>query len=203
MSTNNYTAILLDMNGVIIDDEHIHEAAFRQVLGEIGHTLTPEEYREHYVGRTDREGLQDHLASKGAAVAGLDTLLATKSAAYHTRAAQGIQSFAGVREFVEKAAARGLQLAVVTSANQDEAVSVLESLDIARFMGCLVSGDDIDIGKPSPEGYLKAAAILGVKPSHCVVIEDAPNGVLAAKNAGMYCVGITNTHSRTSYSTQT
>lgn len=88
----------------------------------------------------------------------------------------------------------GMKLAVVTSSVRSEATSLLEGLGITPFLGATVTAEDISEGKPSPEGYLKAAEQLGVEPSKCVVIEDAPSGVMAAKKAGMECIAVATTH---------
>jgi beta-phosphoglucomutase-like phosphatase (HAD superfamily) len=71
---------------------------------------------------------------------------------------------------------------------------IMNALDIAYLFNTVVSDSDVSRGKPDPEGFLLAAGRLGVAPDSCVVIEDAVAGVSAAKNAGMKCVAVTNTH---------
>jgi beta-phosphoglucomutase-like phosphatase (HAD superfamily) len=72
----------------------------------------------------------------------------------------------------------------------------LSELDLAGIFDCIVSGQDVSESKPSPQTYLLAAEKLGTTPSNCVVIEDSPLGVKAAKTAGMKCLAVTNTHHR-------
>lgn len=188
-----HEAILLDMNGVLVNDEHLHESAFRQVLEQQGQTLSPEEYKDYFAGRTDKEGFEAYLSAKGV-TDGLEPLMKAKSAQYQQLAGQGAEGYEGVKEFVEQAALQGLKLAVVTSSIKSEATSLLEGLGIAPFLTATVTAEDISEGKPSPEGYLKAAEQLGVEPSKCLVIEDAPSGIMAAKKAGMECIAVATTH---------
>ena len=85
-------------------------------------------------------------------------------------------------------------LAVVTSAGRDYAEQTLTGLGVRPLFSVLVTAGDVTVGKPDPQGYRAAAAGLGVAPGACVVFEDAPAGVAAAKAAGMYCVAVTTTH---------
>lgn len=84
------------------------------------------------------------------------------------------------------------QWAVVTSAGRRLATARLEYAGLPA-PPVLISADDVHHGKPDPEGYLKAAKRLGVSPSRCVVVEDAPAGILAGRNAGMTVLGLTTT----------
>ena len=73
---------------------------------------------------------------------------------------------------------------------------VLDNLSLRHYFKAIVSADDVQESKPHPETYLKAAELLKVKPSACIVFEDAPKGVEAALNAGMPAVAITNMHTK-------
>lgn len=80
---------------------------------------------------------------------------------------------------------RGVPRAVVTSTHRERALRKLDTSGIARFFGIVITGSDVVAPKPAPEGYLKAAAALGVDPARCVVFEDSAFGVRAALAAGM------------------
>ena len=77
---------------------------------------------------------------------------------------------------------------------------VLDHLDIRKYFSAIVSADDVKISKPDPETFLRAADLLNVKPSDCLVFEDAPKGVEAARRAGMNCVVLTTMHNRNEFS---
>src|SRR5687767_517013 len=106
-----------------------------------------------------------------------------------------LEPYPGVVEFIKDLATRH-PLALVTSSLPSEAKTVLRAFDITGCFQATVTADDITKGKPDPEGYLKGAAALNVDPKDCVVIEDAPSGVRAAKAAGMQCQVVTNTHTK-------
>jgi beta-phosphoglucomutase-like phosphatase (HAD superfamily) len=77
---------------------------------------------------------------------------------------------------------------------------VLDNLDLRKYFKIVVSADDVYESKPHPEVFLKAAQLLGVPPSQCIVFEDAPKGVEAAGNADMQCVVLTTMHKREEFS---
>jgi len=188
-----YKAILFDMNGVLVDDEHLQEEAFRQTLAKLNVPLSAEDYITFFIGKTDRKGFEDYLQSLHM-VHDISSLVQQKGKEYENLASGGIQGYPGVKEFVGAAVQKGLHLAVVTSSMKNEAVSVLAGLGLTDFFSAIVAADDVENGKPDPEGYLKGAAALVVDPKECIVVEDAPSGIEAARSAGMACVAVVNTH---------
>jgi len=76
---------------------------------------------------------------------------------------------------------------------------VLDQLHIRKYFRAIVSADDVDISKPHPETFLKAAALLNTDPKDCIVFEDAPKGVEAARNAGIPCIVLTTMHNRNEF----
>lgn len=189
-----YKAILFDMNGVLVDDEDLQEQAFRQTLLKIDIPLSPQDYIHFFIGKTDRKGFEDYLNTLGIAQ-DIDFLITQKGQEYEKLASNGIQSYSGVKEFIKAAVEHGLSLAVVTSSMRNEAISVLAGLDLTHYFKSVIAAEDVKNSKPDPEGYLKGAMSLSVDPQECIVIEDAPSGLNAAKAAGMFSVAILNTHS--------
>jgi beta-phosphoglucomutase len=104
-------------------------------------------------------------------------------------------AYPGVIDFIRSLAARQVSLALVTGSLHLEADLTLKTFKIHDLFGAVIAAEDITESKPSPQGYLKAAAALGVEPAMCVVIEDAPSGVQAAVAAGTRCLAVTTTHS--------
>ena len=181
------------MNGVLVDDERLQEEAFRRVLLKLEIALSPEDYIHFFIGKTDQKGFKDYLESLNV-VHDSNSLIAQKGEEYARLASGGIKGYAGVREFIEAAAEKGFHLAVVTSSMKNEAVSVLAGLGLTRYFESIIAAEDVKNGKPDPEGYSKGAAALFVDPHECIVIEDAPSGLKAAKSAGMFSVAVLNTH---------
>jgi beta-phosphoglucomutase-like phosphatase (HAD superfamily) len=83
-------------------------------------------------------------------------------------------------------------MALASSSMRPLLEAAIGKFGIGRHFSAILSGDEVQNGKPHPEIFLKAAKLLGVEPEHCVVFEDAPHGVLAAKRAGMKCIAIPN-----------
>lgn len=187
-------ALILDMNGVIIDDEPLHENAFHESLSREGFVLDPDTYKKHFAGRTDREGLVSFLPELPREKQ--DSLLQEKSNLYQQALKNSLASFPGIPELIIGAATSGLPLAVVTSAKRQEALLVLQSLGLGSYFQALVAAEDVSCGKPDPGGYLLSAQLLGKSPEECLVVEDSPAGVEAALAAGMQVVACLNTHER-------
>ena len=101
----------------------------------------------------------------------------------------------GVPALLDHFVARGCRQAVGSSAPRGNLDLLLDVTGTRRYFDAVVSGDDVSRGKPDPEVFLTAAAKLGVAPDTCLVLEDAPVGVRAAKSAGMACWAVCSHHS--------
>jgi HAD superfamily hydrolase (TIGR01509 family) len=184
------------MNGVIVDDEPLHLLAFQKVFKDRGEDLSHDDYKKYFAGKTDADGFKAYMAANRLGF-GLDDLMSEKVQAYMDLAEGELSPYPGVIEFIASLRDAGTKLALVTSSLRVEAETVLKAFEIDDSFEAVVTADDIEHGKPDPEGYLKGAAALGVEPQQCVVIEDAPSGVAAAHAAGMECVVVLNTHTQT------
>jgi beta-phosphoglucomutase len=190
---NPKIAYLFDMNGVIIDDEHLHEEATARVLGAHGHTCTNQDYKTYFAGRTRDAGFKNYHTAKHAAY-DVHQLSIEKDHAYQELAQYGLESVSHVVNFIHYLSGTGSPMALVTGAPRKEAKHMLETFGLSDYFSQIVTGEDITLSKPHPEGYLKAAAMLQVPPQMCIVVEDAPMGIQAAKRAGMHCVAVATTH---------
>jgi beta-phosphoglucomutase len=189
----NYKAVLFDMDGVIVDSEPLHVAAFQATLKRYGHELSEEQYKQHFAGRTDEAGFKQYFGFIGENVK-LPIIMDEKARAYLDLAADQLVPYPGVVEFIRDLAVRKVPLALVTGSLRAEAEVTLKTFGLTDHFKAIVAAEDISRSKPSPEGYLKGADALGFKPADCIVIEDAPSGVKAAKAAGMRCLAVTTTH---------
>lgn len=188
-----YKAALFDMNGVLINDEPLHEKSIQNTLSTIGLTVATDEYRKYFLGKVDEVGFGDFLNSKNRNE-DIRLLVNFKQKQYATIASDNaVQTFSGVRRFIQDLSEKGVKLAVVTSSQLDEATSGLSSIGIFHLFNVIVSSADVTSSKPNPEGYLLAASKLKVTPSECFVIEDTPSGVAAGKAAGSFVLAVTNT----------
>ncbi len=186
-------AVIFDMNGVIIDDEYIHERAFSQVLKSHGIKLTHQVYLDSCAGRTDGAGFEQ-LSEQFKVSIDVDEALKEKAAAYLELFPKHKRTYPGVVELISLLQ-NHFVLALTTSSSKSEAHLVLTEFNIKEVFSVVVTAEDVVRGKPDPQPYLLTASQLGVDPSDCMVIEDSTSGIRSAKAAGMTCIAITTTHS--------
>jgi len=177
------------MDGVLIDSEPHHHAAWRRICLEAGVDLTLAEVAERTLGRPVRESLPALLGRSVDA----DELarLTRRKAVFYEEASGGIvREVPGAVAFVRGLAGLGVRCALATSAMPERVGPILARLDLAGAFPVQITGHDVRRGKPDPEVYLTAAARLDVTPGASVVFEDAPVGIVAARLAGMAVVGV-------------
>lgn len=183
---------IFDHDGVLVDTLELHVESWLELGRREGLAITSEFVRETF-GRTNGDilrMLQDGSASDEVVRRQADA----KEQCYRELARGRLGLMAGVRETLDALTEAGARLAIGSSgprANLDLTVSVC-GLD-GRF-ATIASSEDVSRGKPDPEVFLVAARRAGVAPSRCVVFEDAPFGIEAAKSAGMLAVGLGTTH---------
>jgi HAD superfamily hydrolase (TIGR01509 family) len=185
-------AVIFDMNGVIINDEHIHEHAFAQVLKTYGIELTHQAYLDSCAGRTDRAGFEQ-VSEHYAIPFDIDQALQAKAVAYLELFPKHKRAYPGVIELIN-VLYNHYVLALTTSSSKMEADLVLAAFNIKDAFRVVVTAEDVTQGKPDPQPYVLTASRLGFTPSEGVVIEDSVSGVRSAKAAGMHCIAITTTH---------
>jgi HAD superfamily hydrolase (TIGR01509 family) len=198
-------AVLFDFNGVIINDEPIHEQLIEELLLAENLRSKPDEIRKFCLGRSDRACLTDLLTYRGRPVSNvyLDQLIQRKSIAYQQRLEQleELPIYPGLYDCIQQLQATDLKLAVVTGALQSEVEQVLNKLQLMEAFSVIVTGDEITLSKPEPEGYLLAVQRLNqlypelnIQPCDCLALEDAFVGIIAAQRAGIQAVGIAHTY---------
>jgi len=180
------------MNGVITDDEEIHELATQNIFNTIGFDVTPEIYRKYCLGRTDLAAFRDVLEQFEINGQNLGNLIELKSIQYQKLIAGNLKTYPGIVKLI-KDLYQKYPLALTSSSTFDEVQTVMDELNIGSLFKVLITSRDVAHGKPHPEPYLLTAEKLGVAPANCLVIEDSENGVKSAKSAGMKCIAISNT----------
>jgi beta-phosphoglucomutase family hydrolase len=186
-------AVLWDLDGVLVDTARFHYQAWRQLLAELGRTVSEEEFRRTFGLRNDLI-LRDLLGEVSAAE--VERLSERKEAFFRQHAAGQVTLLPGAAELLRRARDGGRRAALVTSTPRANIDFVLGQVGLAGAFDTIVAAEDVSKGKPEPEGYLLAASRLDVAPGRCLVIEDAPGGVEAARRAGMRCLAVTTTRPR-------
>jgi len=184
------TAAILDLDGVIVDSEPLHYGSEKEMLSKRGVDLRPGDVKE-IVGRTEMEGIE-YLRSRFGLKDSANQLYNEKQRIYKRMLRKSVKPRRGLFELLDVLEEEGLTLAIASSAPRENIDIVLRALHIKHRFRAVVSGDDVGRGKPFPDIFLLAAKRIGAEPKNCLVIEDAQNGVEAAKRAGMTCVAVPN-----------
>jgi beta-phosphoglucomutase len=196
-------AILFDFNGVIIDDEALQLAAYREVLKAHEIELTDSDYYSS-LGMDDVRFVGAAFARAGKPLPDLvlADVIERKSAVHRSLIEDELPLFPGVVTFI-KASAREFSLGVVSMARRPEIEYVLARAGLRTSFKVIISAEDVEACKPDPSCYSRAfldvdqkrreADMLSISPSECLVIEDSPPGIVAARGAGMRTLGVTNT----------
>jgi beta-phosphoglucomutase len=185
-------AFIFDMDGTIVDNMAFHTDSWLAFFARHGKTYDADAFFRETAGAQGREILRERLGpeitdDEIAVLAHEQDELYREMYGPHRSAIQGFEAF------VTAARAQGVKLAVATSAPPANIVFTLDELDLRRHFDAVVGAADVARGKPHPDVFLKAAEKLGVDPRDCIVFEDAPMGVEAARRAGMKAVVITTT----------
>jgi len=196
-------AIFFDFNGVIIDDEPLQMAAYKEVLCEQGIELTESDYYSA-LGMDDKTFVRAAFerGKKALSDEAMKLVLEGKAVRHRKHIEDELPLFPGVVTFL-KATARHHSLGLVSMATLTEILYVLERARLRSLFSVLVSAEDVKVCKPAPDCYRigfdklntkrRADRLLPLMASECLVIEDSPPGIEAGSKAGMRTLAITNT----------
>jgi beta-phosphoglucomutase family hydrolase len=192
MMTQPKRAFVFDMDGTIVDNMAFHTKSWLAFFERRGQALDADEFFKATAGRQGKEIMRaylgEHLTDDEIPV--LDD---EKESLYRELYAPHRKTVDGFDDLIVQAKLRGVALAVATAAPNANITFTLDGLDLRRHFDAVVGAADVARGKPNPDVFLKAAERCGVPPEHCIVFEDAPLGVEAARRAGMRAVVLTTT----------
>ena len=185
-------ALIFDFDGVVVDSEPVHLVCFQQVLAVHGLQLTPEDYYGKYLGYDDHDCFLAVLRDQGASAneSKITKMIAEKSALVKESFGKAIEPMPGAVELIRSAADQKLAVAVCSGALRQEIELAARTVGVQDCFATIVSAENVPRGKPDPAGYTltaqKLTELLGqaVRPGRCVVIEDSPAGIDAARAAG-------------------
>jgi len=182
-------AIIFDMDGVISDTQIYHSRIWSEVLAKYGINISPEEITLRYAGAKSREVFLKILANHNLEQK-LEEVLREKARLQALWIDKGVMPIEGAPELIKKLFDDGRDLAVASGGGRRTVEFILDTLGLRKYFSVVTTADDVSSCKPSPELFLLAAYLLGRAPNKCIVIEDSRNGMLAARLAGMYCIGL-------------
>ncbi len=196
-------AILFDFNGVIINDEPIQMRAYQEALKSEGISLTEEEYYSA-LGMDDKAFTRFAFSKDGKELSEemMNEIIEHKTDAHRKTIDKELPLFDGAVNFI-KSASHAYEIGLVSMARRKEIDYVLERAGLQNIFSAIVSAEDVSNHKPDPECFNLGFRLVDKKRtgkggfplirSECLVIEDAPPGVIAGRNAGMKTLGVTNT----------
>jgi len=188
-------AVLFDLDGVLLDSEIPAFTMLRDSFLSVGIDVSLEELLSH-VGKTSLAIAETILRKFNSALCAEEMLRIHRDRGNFYAVSPAVRPYDGELELLRLLHDSGIQMAVVSSTSTISVVSALNRMRVLRYMDAVVCADMLTKPKPDPEGYVKAAALLGRNPEECLVIEDSPNGIQAGKAAGMFVIGFKGSEHR-------
>jgi beta-phosphoglucomutase-like phosphatase (HAD superfamily) len=187
MTSTPIRAVILDMDGLMLDTEGMSRTAWRKTLAEWGFSITEEQYLQ-LIGLTVADVGKIMQGWYGAEIP-FDSIYKRKLGLVdEIIATQGIPQKPGLNAFLDAVDSLGLRKAVATSTACERAIYKLKLSGVPGGIETIAGGDEVARGKPAPDLFLLAAKRLDVPPEECLAFEDSDPGVLAARAAGMRVV---------------
>jgi len=185
-------AVAFDFNGTLSHDEPVLCAVYRDLFSEHGRPLTERDYYGRLAGLSEETIIGTWLGVEGDV---LSALVEERIERYLALAGRGETILPSVRDAVAYAAGC-IPVAIVSGAFRREIEPVVSGAGLDPYVSVIVAADDVERGKPDPEGYLRAVALFedGIGPDEVVAFEDTEAGVTSAKEAGLYCIAVLGTH---------
>ena len=185
-------AVVFDMDGVLVDTEHLWDEVREELTGEWGGRYTPEA-QEAMMGMSSHEWSR-YLHETVGLRESPETINAEVVRRMLARYELELPVVPGAGEAVRRLADDGYRLAVASSSNRELIDAVLRRLELAALFEATVSSEEVGRGKPAPDVYLEAARRLDVPASRCAAVEDSASGIRAAREAGMRVIAYPNRH---------
>jgi beta-phosphoglucomutase len=180
------------LDGVLIDSYRAHFESWRRVAAERGRVYTEEQFAAGF-GRTSREVIAEQWQAENLSDDEIARIDERKEGLFREIIGADFPAMAGAVELIESLARAGFRVAVGSSGPRENVQLAIERLGIGKLLSAVVTGHDVKRGKPDPQVFLIAAERCGVAPGRCVVIEDAPVGIEAARRGGMHVIGLAST----------
>jgi HAD superfamily hydrolase (TIGR01509 family) len=196
------SAVVFDFDGVLADTEDLHCAAFQQVARDRGLALSRDDYYGRFLGLPDHDCIAALCAEAGQPLppAELERLV-TRKRLHFAELSRTTDLYPGVGAALERLHAH-FALAIASGAARDEIEAVLRRARVRSLFAAVVAAEDVAAGKPAPDPFLRALERLNrrlprpLASGECVVVEDSPAGIAAARAAGMRCIAVTTSHGR-------
>jgi HAD superfamily hydrolase (TIGR01509 family) len=188
--------VIFDMDGVIVDTEPVHHYAYNEHFKQLKIEITPEIYAS-FTGNSTKN-IFEKLKEKFQLKEDVTTLVATKrnlfNDAFDTK--EDLFLLPGVEDLIKDLYSNGMQLVLASSSAKVTINRIFNRFDLHKYFSHIVSGEEFPKSKPHPAIFEHAAFLSQTPIQNCIVIEDSTNGILAAKSAGIYCIGYDSVNSK-------
>ncbi|MBC5768067.1 HAD family phosphatase [Ramlibacter sp. GTP1] len=181
------------MDGTLVDSMPTHARSWEAFTRRHGIDMSVAEVLARTTGRNGVECIRELMGADTPEARALE-LIAEKEAIYRDLFASQFREVRGVSDFIRAARERGIRCGIATAGDRHNIAFTLGHLKLAQAPDAIVGGDEGLPGKPDPALFLEAARRMGAQASQCIVFEDAPFGIEAARRAGMRAVSICTTH---------
>jgi len=189
--------VIFDMDGVIVDTEPVHRYAYFQHFAELNIDVTEEMFTT-FTGNSTRNVFQSVKTIFNLDNADVEELILRKRSLFNDAFdhKEDLELLEGVEKLIKDLHQNGMQLILASSASKVTIERVFRRFGLHDYFTHIVSGEDFPKSKPHPAIFEFAAALSVAPKENCIVIEDSTNGVIAAKAAGIYCIGYNSIHSK-------
>lgn len=193
---DNY-CVIFDMDGVLADTGPIHFDSWVKLANEIGKNFTKDLFEETF-GQISSDIIRK-LVGPDIDQRKIKNWANSKEKYYREMVKDKLEPLPGALDLIKSLKDKKLKLAVGSSGPTANVKLLLKTLKIKNFFDCIITGDDVKTGKPAPDVFLAVTKKLKLSPKNCIVVEDAPVGITAAKRAEMKVIALTTTHERSEF----
>lgn len=184
----NVKAVLFDMDGTLVDTEHLHQHAWDMATQHFGDDgVTHEEYT-NYAGRDGIDNATLIVSVRPNLRVSPEEILNKKNEIFEENLVKGVKFVEGAEEALEECKRLGLRVALATGGPRNETEQKMLTLKIGHHFEHVITATEVENKKPHPQTYMDAYSALGVRPEQCVAVEDTEHGVASAVGAGVYCI---------------
>ncbi|WP_126973260.1 HAD family hydrolase [Gynurincola endophyticus] len=192
--TTKNKAIILDMDGTIVDNMHFHRKSWIGFLKKHSIFINEDQFQAQNHGTINEMITRFFGAATGTEK--IKALGLEKEALYRDLYQGQVEEIKDFTIFLKKLKEKGFKIALATMGNKDNIDFTLSAINVTAYFDVIVGGDDVTRGKPDPSIYLKAIELLDADVNHSFAFEDSPGGIQSAKTAGLKVIGITTSHSK-------
>jgi HAD superfamily hydrolase (TIGR01509 family) len=183
-------ALFFDLDGTLADTNPVHRATWTTFLEPYGYDVTWDFYRDNISGRVGQEMVLDLFPELSPEEA--QEMADAKDAEFRERAGE-LEALPGLRDLVERGKEKGMRMALVTNAPEENVLAVLRALNLEGVFETVILADDVGAGKPDPAPYNAALEAFELSPEEALAFEDSPSGIASSIAAGIPTVGIAST----------